>query len=490
MNTLTSRQPGLPWLLALLLGGTAIAGQAQETPAGEYRDTVAEYQRLGREGNLALQAQEADVRAAQAALDAARAAFRPTLSLSARYSRADGGRTQSLPVGDLVNPAYQSLNRLLAAQGQPAPFGEIDNQEIRFLREREQDTKLSLTQPLYVPALAAGADAAAAQLDASDAARRAYERRLLRDIEIAYLDLLRAGEAVAIVRASKALLEENLRVNRVLHENGKTTRDQLLRAEAEVLAVSQQELDAGNQRDLARSYFNFLLNRPLDSAVRLSAAPAAEQVAQGAQGLLEGADDAGLSATARAAREELRQLEAGERAASAAVAVAASAYRPTLALALDLGTQGERYELGSGANYAIASLVLDFDLFDFGRRAASVDAAQARLDGVTLGRRETAERIDLEVRQASDRLRTSLASLDTATKRVEAAREGFRIAARKRDAGAIAQVEFIDARTALTAAELNLNLTRFELLIRDAELRAALALPALPASSTQRISRP
>ena len=40
----------------------------------------------------------------------------------------------------------------------------------------------------------------------------------------------------------------------------------------------------------------------------------------------------------------------------------------------------------------------------------------------------------------------------------------------------IAQVEFIDARSALTSAELNLNLTRFDVLVRLAELRAALGL--------------
>jgi outer membrane protein len=82
----------------------------------------------------------------------------------------------------------------------------------------------------------------------------------------------------------------------------------------------------------------------------------------------------------------------------------------------------------------------------------------------------------LQVRQAADRLRTARASLATASARQDAAREAFRIASRKRDAGSIAQVEFIDARTALTSAELNLNLTRFDVLVRLAELRAALGM--------------
>ena len=53
----------------------------------------------------------------------------------------------------------------------------------------------------------------------------------------------------------------------------------------------------------------------------------------------------------------------------------------------------------------------------------------------------------------------------------------FRIAGRKRDEGVISQVEFLDARTSLTAAELNLNAVRFELLARQADLDYATGAP-------------
>lgn len=84
--------------------------------AEDYAARVQAYLEAGRGSNLALQAASADVERAQAVLDEARARYRPSVSLSARYSRADGGRTQPLPVGDLVNPAYRTLNELLQAQ--------------------------------------------------------------------------------------------------------------------------------------------------------------------------------------------------------------------------------------------------------------------------------------------------------------------------------------------------------------------------------------
>lgn len=448
--------------------------------AADYAEQVADYIAQGHESNLALNAAGADVRRAQAQLDEARARWRPTLALSARYSRADGGRTIDLPVGDLVNPAYRSLNQLLEAQGQPAPFADIANQQINFLREREQDTKLSLTTPLYAPAIDAGIDAADATRAARDAARAAYARTLERDIEVAYLDWLRANAAQAIVQASRDLLAENLRVNTVLFDNGKITRDQVLRAQAEMLALEQQALEAGNGVTLARNYFNFLLNRPLDASIDAADVPDPVDFATRRLAALGGdvdaLADARLEEYAASKRAELGQIDAQVRAAAAGVAAERASYHPTVAFAVDAGIQGEDYGFGSGQNYAIASLVFDWRLYDGGQRKSRVAAARATLERAEIARNEVGDQISLQVRQAADRLRTARASLATASARQDAAREAFRIASRKRDAGSIAQVEFIDARTALTSAELNLNLTRFDVLVRLAELRAALGM--------------
>jgi outer membrane protein TolC len=84
------------------------------------------------------------------------------------------------------------------------------------------------------------------------------------------------------------------------------------------------------------------------------------------------------------------------------------------------------------------------------------------------------------VQQALDELNTTVDSLAAAGARAEAARAAFRIASRKRDEGVITQVEFIDARSTLTSAELNLNVTRFDLLAREAELDYATAAGTLP----------
>src|SRR4051812_15803791 len=113
----------------LILAGLFTAAQAQEAatapPVAAGRplaEVIDEYVREGLASNLGLQAQSLEVEQAEAALDAARARYFPELGFAARYSKSQGGREIELPLGTMLNPAYQTLNELLVAQGQPPRF--------------------------------------------------------------------------------------------------------------------------------------------------------------------------------------------------------------------------------------------------------------------------------------------------------------------------------------------------------------------------------
>lgn len=430
---------------------------------------IDELVRIGLGSNRALQSAELDVERSQAALDAARARFFPEATLNARYTRAEGGREVSLPLGAAFNPIYATLNELLVAEGKAPRFGAIEDPSFLFQREREQDTRLSLRQPVFAPAIPAIVRAQRAAFEASEFAQMALEQRLRRDITIGYLDGLRTIGTVTILEASRALLAENLRVTESLYRSGKITRDQVLRAQAEALAVEQSLLEArlGTQRQ--RSYLNFLLNRSLDI-------PLEEAEIQAEIGRMTG-DLETLRIEALDRRPELDQLDQAVVAAEARRQAARAARWPTLALGVDGGTQGERYEFGRGRNFATVSLLLNWTLFDGGALRAEERGARRAAEQSRVQREQLAEQIRLEVQQALDGLVTSAASLRTAEARREAAQAAFRIAGRKRDEGVISQVEFLDARTSLTGAELNLLATRLEVLARQAELDYVTGVP-------------
>jgi outer membrane protein len=462
------------FVLVALMGLSALA-HAQGTATGPGRPLAAVidgYVREGLQSNLSLRAQTLEVERSVAALDEARARYFPEAGFAARYSRSEGGRTIELPLGRALNPAYQTLNDLLVAQGQQPQFPVVQDETIAFLREREQDTRITLRMPLIAPAIPAAVRAQRELLGASEYAQMALARRLKRDITVGYLTWLSAVRTQGIVDASVSLLNENLRVNDSLFRNGKITQDQVLRARAELLAVTQQSREAQNGAAQSRSYLNFLLNRSLDTP--LENADVAADVTARTQALAE------LRAAALANRPELAELAHLTRASEAQVRLAKADRWPTLSLGADGGIQGEDYEFGRGSNYATVSLLLNWTLFDGGARRAAVRQASAASRRTSTQFEELTQQVQLEVQQSLDRLNTSADSLATAEARAEAARAAFRIASRKRDEGAISQVEFIDARSSLTGAELNLNVTRFQVLARQAELDFATAAGTLP----------
>jgi outer membrane protein TolC len=309
-------------------------------------------------------------------------------------------------------------------------------------------------------------------LDASSFNRMAMARALRRDITLSYIEWLKARHSVDIVAASETLLRENLRVNESLYANGKVTEDQVLRAKAELLQAAQQKREIESLTDQARSYLNFLLNRDLRRPLSPSAPPLASGSAPTA---LEQ-----LWSDALDRRPELARMDRLRQANEEQVRMARKRKWPTLSLGLDAGTQGEEYRFGDGYNFGTASLIFSWKIFDGGGDDARVRQARAAQRQLVLQQEEIAQQIRLEVQQAFDRLITARDSLATAAARAEAARAAFRIASRKRDEGAINQVEFIDARSTLTSAELNYSLTRFNVLARRADLEYATSAGDIP----------
>jgi outer membrane protein len=443
-----------------------VAASVEEAVGGLVSDALS--------ANLELDGALAQTAQRLAALDQARALYLPSLDFNARYTRANGGRTIDFPVGDLLNPVYATLNQITGT----SKFPSVPNQEINFQRTREQDTQVSLTQPLYDARISAGRAAAQSQYEAAAASRTALASRIARDMREAYYRWLQARAQIGIFDETLELASENRRVNESLFRNGKITRDLVYRAEADLLEVQQSQLGAQNSVRLAQSYVNLIRNAPFDRVLptvdvenpdidRLRN----ELAARAAQPALNLAP---LQDAAVRQRYELRQLDAISAAAIAGERLARAAFKPRLAFALDVGTQGETYALSSDDRYLLASVVLKFNFFAGGADEAGIANARAVEREVRANRSLQEQQIRLQVQQALQDFEFTQASLGTAAKRVEAAAGAFRIASRKRDLGQINQAEFIDSRRAMTDAQLNLNLTRFAALGNLAELEYAL----------------
>ncbi|MBK7901896.1 MAG: TolC family protein [Proteobacteria bacterium] len=424
--------------------------------------------------NLELQASGATVRQRLAALDQARARYLPVIDFAARYSVADGGRTIDFPVGDLLNPVYETLDQMLLAQGQAAQFPRVQNESIAFLRDQEQETKLLLEQPLYEPRIGPAVDATRADAARAEADLAALRSQVIRDVKQAYYRWIAAQQAVMVLDATLEATRENLKANASLYRNGKVTRDLVYRAEADVLEVEQERLATASRVRIAQSYVNLLRNAPLAQSLPNAAldAETIERFRARLLAVLAGrqADAPKLQDLASQRREELKSLDAAIAVGEARQDLARAAFKPSLAFGAEAGIQGTDYGFADEDRYVLASLVLRFNAFRGGADQAALREARALTEQLRATRELAGQRVRLEVQQALENFEVAEASLDTAAKRAEAANGAFAITSRKRDLGQINQAEFIDARRAQTDAQLNVTRVRAEYLARLAEL--------------------
>ncbi|HEY0972889.1 MAG TPA: TolC family protein [Solimonas sp.] len=447
----------------LLVAGPVLADGSDPLLDGYLREALT--------GNPGLRARDYAQQAADADAAAAGAQRWPELTLNARYTRSEGGRTIDFPAGDLLNGVYGTLNRFLVERGEAPAFPTIENQSIALLREKEQETKLSLTAPLFAPAVWANAAAKHALFQGSVAGREAYARTLVREVKRAYYGAMQAQAAVDILTASERLLAENVRVSQSLVDAGKATRDRVLRAEAERLAVVQRLDAARAQAAQAQRLLNVLRDADDVAPVALADAGALARPAMP------------KAAANASTRPELRQMDAGITAREAGRRAATAALLPTLALVGDYGVQGVEYDFDSESDFSTVSLVLRWTLLDFGSRGAQRRKAGAELEQIRAERTDLERRLQLARSGAADDLATSLRAIDAAQARLQASEEGFRIAERKREVASLSQIEFLDAERALTEARLNLAIARCAALDRAAELELATATYPLPALS-------
>lgn len=433
--------------------------------------TLDRYIQIGLDNNLALRQEEFSLQMSLQALKEARGMFLPSISIEARYSFAGGGRQIDFPVGDLFNPIHGTLNQLLAAQGVPSQFPtDLVNQQIPFLRPREHDTKLRMVQPVFQPKILHNRRLQSSLNRQQQAKVNAFSRQLVQDIKTAYYTYLKTLNVNDILKESRKLLEENVRVSRSLEANHKVTAEVPLRSQAELLSLDRQLAESRKNVTMAAAYFNFLLNRPLDAAIDR------DVDAQPATGTY---DLPALRESARQHREEFVQLHAAVDAARQGVKLEQSNWLPAVTAVLDYGFQGEDYRFGKDDDYWMASLVMSWNLYNGGRDNAKKAHAQLRKKQLEAGLQQLDAQIGMQVTEAWQQWEVAKHTLVSSEAQQQSRNEALRIIARKYREGMVPQIEFIQAQNQAIAANLQTAISRFDVKIQEARVERVCALYTL-----------
>jgi outer membrane protein len=418
-------------------------------------DSYIEY---GLKNNLVLRQHHFSYKRSVAALYEARGMFLPSISIEARYTRAGGGRIIDFPVGDLMNPVYSTLNDLL---GVPAFPTDLPNESIPFLREEEQDTKLRLVQPIFQPGIFYNYRIQKDLKEIESFSRDLYTRQLIADIKTAYFNYLKANRIVLLLAETETLLHENVRVSQSLFHNHMVTQDAVFRAEAELYGFKQQQAEAEKGRDLAASYFNFLLNRPLDATIEIISNDALvfSWTAQ-----LQVDQESALQK-----REELKQIEETISIMKNRKGLSFSQFLPNITAVLDYGYQGEIYRFGPEDDYWMASLVGSWNLFRGFQDKLKIDQAKYEQKRFESQLQMVRKQIQLQVTEAHHNLNVALQSIETANAQEKSGQKSFSIVEKQYREGMVPQIAFIDARNMKTRAEVNAIVTLYDCWIKLTE---------------------
>lgn len=439
------------------------AHQQVAAQSGIYSLTLENYIAEGLKNNLTLQQAEIDVAKSLLALEEAKGVFLPSISFEATYTLADGGRVIGIPVGDLLNPVYSSLNQLTASES----FPQINNVSEQFLPNNFHETFISFRQPLFNTDIYYNYKARKELITLQQAKKQAYQNVLIAEIRKAYFEYQQAALVVDIYRQTKNLRQELVKLNQSLVDNDKATADVLYLAQAAVLQEQKQIAAATEQLEVAKAYFNFLLNKPLKSEIEINAGFQQALQAEGAVASLQENTDVSK-------RQELQQLKAGI-AANAIDLQRLEAKRklPTAYVGAQIGYQGFDYTFDSNQDYWLVQVGLSWSIFNGGTKKAKEQ--QVRLEDQRLNTQyqELQQQLQLQVVQAQEALRSAEASIAASEAEILATEAALNIITKKYENNTAILVELLDAQTRFRNARLALSIAQFGYLKQYTQLQKA-----------------
>lgn len=444
----------IPIFITLLLAGFFIqARQGQEQGPAH---VLEQYVHEALESNLSLQQERNAYEQSLQTLAQAKALFMPSAGISATYSLAQGGRSISIPVGDLLNPVYATLNQLTDSQ----MFPQIPNVSEQFLPNRFHETKLRVIQPLFNSDIWYNYKAQQQLVSVQEAKRLAFENELKGMVRDAYFDYLLATEAVRVYEGTLALLDEQVRVTGRYFAAQIVTKDAVYNVQLEKSKTEAQLVDAQKNERLARSYFNFLLNRDLGSEIMVD-----ERFTNEEKSLpIFASDLEHLTAVALQSRNELMQLERAAEASNYLVKLnEADRILPNLSLIGDVGYQGFDYKFNGDQQFSMLVFSLQWDLFKGGARKSKYQSAVLQRSNLDTRQEELRKQIELQVLQAYEEAKTAAKSLKAAETGLRAAENSFRITQARFNQNQVLPIEFQQSQNNYTNAQLVYSIARFNL---------------------------
>jgi len=426
------------------------------TTALKAQSTVDKYILKGLDSNQSIRQQGFLLEKNQYLLQEAKSLFLPSLAFNTTYTKAAGGRTIDFPLGDLFNPAYATLNKLTGTNN----FPQLSNQHILLNADNFYDAKVHTSVPLLNAELIYNKRIKQQQTTLQQTEIALFKRELVKDIKNAYYQYGKAYQAVAIYESSLKLVKENRRINEALYNNQKINRTAVTRSENEISKIGAQLIGARESLESARSYFNFLLNKPLKDSIEMDSITALP-------------DDLSNQGNSVETREELAKIRIARGIGGNLTSLSRSFILPKIGAFVDLGSQAFDWKFNHNSRYYLFGVSLEWTLFSSGKNSYRIKESIADQHSLEAENDYVEKQLQTQLSIAKNAYQSSVAQYNAAQTQLQTAYQYYSDELKMYKEGQALYIELLDAQNQLINARLESNIALYDAWTRYADIERA-----------------
>jgi len=306
--------------------------------------------------------------------------------------------------------------------------------------------------------------AAKKALGATQEGSKELENKIVYSTKQSFYTVLLAKEFVRIRKETLGLAEESLSITKERYKNGEAPYYDLLRSEVEVANLKTQLIKAEN---FLKTSYNFL-------KVLLGIDPSQEIKAKGefkfAPEEIDLKHEVNL---ALRRRPVLKEVALQEKAAKSQVRAAFAGYLPQISLNFtDFANQKEAFSVGRRKydDYWVATISVSMPIFDGFLTYAKVKEAKAKQRELNILKKKLQDSVKVEVKNAVLDLEAAKSSVESQKENIKRAREAYQIIKERYAEGQASQLDLLDARVALSTAQVNFTQSLYDFIVAKAKL--------------------
>lgn len=343
------------------------------------------------DANLSLKSSREGIEAAAAAKRVQKTRFYPTFSTSYAYEHRD----EALYSGPVMT--YARNQATLAA---------------------------TVTQPVFTGYVLENQYALAGLgLSIAEVREQIVRQDITLQVRRVYFSLLKAQKLMEVAQETVTQIQAQKSVAENYYQVGMTPLNDLLQAQVELANAEQALVVARNNLEIARSSFNTVLRRPIDSPVHI------ENILDDSPFLSDLAD---CQETAEKNRLEIRVAELQVGVSEKEIELAKGDLYPDVNLQGTVFRLGNDWDVNGGPGISdpegwTITATASWNFWEWGRTRHGVSEKKRRLLQSQYSRDDLLDRIRLEVKEAYLRTREARENIKAVEKAIEQAKENFRI---------------------------------------------------------------